>query len=675
MILTNLTLTDFGTYRGQQTISLKPKKSRPIILFGGKNGAGKSTLLEAIRLCFYGPGAISARSKEDYCRYLDQKIHSNPFALIQPTTAAVAVEFQYGDVDGLRTYRVMRSWERRSSGRIVEDLRVERDGKPLDEVSAEHWQDFVRDLLPPGVSSLFFFDGEKIQQLAEDSSDQQTLSVAIKALLGLDIVERLRTDLGIYLARLTKPLSGRYEHADEVTAVQAEITAAEISIDQARHQREGAQERVHELKSAVTRLEEKMASQGGSFVRNREELVQKQAVLKTKIQQHEANLRELSTGLFPFALVPDLCRQLSDRLLYEETLTQEDSGRAILQSWRDEVTKKIEAPDFWKGLGQVNDSLKTKLRARLAKLLEDSPHLPPQAERSITHQVSPEERLRLVSWLRQATEDLPKTLHPLEGVAERLYRDLHKVEELLRKIPNDDVLKPALEELRSLNQELTEASKRVLMIDEEMKGKEMKLVELRRRFEKATEMLAEQLQHASRVHLVPRVQKVLDEYGATLIHKKVLELQGTVTDCFQALCRKKDALGRIIVNPADFSVTLQDKHNRPLPKAQLSAGEKQIYAISMLWALGKTSGRPLPVIIDTPLARLDSDHRKLLARHYFPVASHQVLILSTDTEVDQSYFEELRGAVGQSYRLDFDPEENGTKVTAGYFWRNADEAH
>ena len=61
----------------------------------------------------------------------------------------------------------------------------------------------------------------------------------------------------------------------------------------------------------------------------------------------------------------------------------------------------------------------------------------------------------------------------------------------------------------------------------------------------------------------------------------------------------------------------------------------------MLWALGRTSGRPLPVIIDTPLARLDSDHRRLLVENYFPQASHQVILLSTDTEVDQLYFDLL----------------------------------
>jgi DNA sulfur modification protein DndD len=261
----------------------------------------------------------------------------------------------------------------------------------------------------------------------------------------------------------------------------------------------------------------------------------------------------------------------------------------------------------------------------------------------------------------------------LRGEIERSYRELHKAEEALRKIPADDVLKPALEELRSLNHDLAEVGKRILLSDEGMRGRELKLTELRRRFEQATEKLTAQVDHASRVHLVPQVKKVLEEYKVSLIHKKVLELQEAVTECFHTLCRKKDSLGRIIVDPNDFSVTLQDKHNRPLPKAQLSAGEKQIYAISMLWALARTSGRPLPIIIDTPLARLDSDHRKLLAQHYFPFASHQVLILSTDTEVDQSYFEELRGSVGQAYRLDFDPEENGTKIAPGYFWRHANE--
>jgi DNA sulfur modification protein DndD len=95
----------------------------------------------------------------------------------------------------------------------------------------------------------------------------------------------------------------------------------------------------------------------------------------------------------------------------------------------------------------------------------------------------------------------------------------------------------------------------------------------------------------------------------------------------------------------------------------------------VLWALARTSGRPLPVIIDTPLGRLDSDHRRLLVQNYFPHASHQTVILSTDTEVDQPYFEEPRPWTSKAYLLDFDPAEHSTKVASGYFWGGADEAH
>jgi DNA sulfur modification protein DndD len=130
---------------------------------------------------------------------------------------------------------------------------------------------------------------------------------------------------------------------------------------------------------------------------------------------------------------------------------------------------------------------------------------------------------------------------------------------------------------------------------------------------------------------------------------------------------------RISIDSNSFAVTVKDKDGYPIPKGQLSAGEKQVYAISMLWALGRTSNRPLPIIIDTPLARLDRDHRSLLAQHYFPHASHQVLILSTDTEVDEAYFEQLTPAISRAYLLDFDTVERSTTVAHGYFWREKRE--
>jgi DNA sulfur modification protein DndD len=668
MILTNITLNDFGVFRGQHEIRLAPRGRRPVILCGGKNGAGKSTLLEAIRLVLYGPDAVGQRvSKDEYFKYLANMIHSDPNCLIQPTQASVAVEFQYSDIDGLHNYKVKRSWERQTTNKLVEDLQVDRDGRPLDEIAAEHWQDFVRDLIPPGVSQLFFFDGEKIQELAEDSTDQKTLAEAIKSLLGLDVAERLKVDLGIYLSRVAKPARNK-QYSREAEALQREIGNAKEKLEDAARVRERHESKLTELRLAITRVEEKISSQGGSFTRNRDTLIQQQGGLKARISQLEDSIRELCAGLLPFTLVPSLCNQLRERLFLEERSMQAEAGQGLLELAKLELLKRIQDSEFWAGLKDASEGLRIEIQQRLMGVLEGRLSLEQGKRVEMVHGLPALECRQLLSWIDQAVSVIPKTIQGTAAELERLYRELHRVEEALRKIPADEVLRPMLEELHIIHQKLSEAGKLALIKDEEIKALELRLLDLQRRFGQATERLAAEATHGSRIRIIPRVQKALDEYETALIDRKVMQLQSAVTDCFNMLCRKKDSLRRITVNPTDFSVTLYDRQNRSIPKAKLSAGEKQVYAISMLWALAKTSGRPLPIIIDTPLARLDSDHRDLLIQHYFPRASHQVLILSTDTEVDQSYFSKLRHAVGHSYRLEFDPVEGSTTVKSGYFW-------
>ena len=85
-------------------------------------------------------------------------------------------------------------------------------------------------------------------------------------------------------------------------------------------------------------------------------------------------------------------------------------------------------------------------------------------------------------------------------------------------------------------------------------------------------------------------------------------------------------------------------------------------------SLAKTSGRKLPIIIDTPLGRLDSKHRKKLVENYFPSASHQVIILSTDTEIGESYLASLQEHISHSIMLDYSGKEGSSNVGEGYFW-------
>ena len=110
-----------------------------------------------------------------------------------------------------------------------------------------------------------------------------------------------------------------------------------------------------------------------------------------------------------------------------------------------------------------------------------------------------------------------------------------------------------------------------------------------------------------------------------------------------------------------------DKNGENVPKEKLSAGEKQLMVISILWALAKCSKKKLPVIIDTPLSRLDSAHRTSLITTYFPNASDQTIILSTDTEIDDRYYKLMKEDVGDEFYLNYNESTKSTSIERGYF--------
>jgi DNA sulfur modification protein DndD len=99
MILKTLSLTDFGTYAGTQSLDLTPVAGRPITLIGGTNGAGKTTLLDAILLCMHGRRALGPVGAREYEEHIRSRVHVPP-AEGKPQSgrvAAVRLEFSYAE--------------------------------------------------------------------------------------------------------------------------------------------------------------------------------------------------------------------------------------------------------------------------------------------------------------------------------------------------------------------------------------------------------------------------------------------------------------------------------------------------------------------------------------------------------------------------------------------------
>lgn len=164
------------------------------------------------------------------------------------------------------------------------------------------------------------------------------------------------------------------------------------------------------------------------------------------------------------------------------------------------------------------------------------------------------------------------------------------------------------------------------------------------------------------------MRKTIDKFRVAVVERHTSRIATLVLDSFRRLLRKESLISNLTIDPETFTLELRGADGKLLSPDRLSAGERQLLAVSVLWGLARASGRPLPVVIDTPLGRLDASHRRKLVESYFPHASHQVLLLSTDKEIDEEYYQRLKPFIGHSYRLEFDEQLGSSRVEQGYFW-------
>jgi DNA sulfur modification protein DndD len=207
----------------------------------------------------------------------------------------------------------------------------------------------------------------------------------------------------------------------------------------------------------------------------------------------------------------------------------------------------------------------------------------------------------------------------------------------------------------------------LLKIQEEIKSLNYNLSENERILKKLDAKLEQQNKNKRNIDLLRKIRLMLSDYQDIIRKDKLDQLKNEFLKSMSMILRKPNFISNIDINFDNFEIMLKRNGNF-IDKSLLSNGEKQIYAVSMIHALAKVSGRHIPFVIDTPLARLDSEHRDSIVENFFPKASHQVIIFSTDTEVDKKYFEKLSPYISKVYHLEFNANELSSEVTEGYFW-------
>ena len=670
MIFRSILLENYGLFAGRVEFDLAPRtryrKLRPVILIGGKNGAGKTTILEALRLVLYGRASLGNRvSQNEYELFLDSKIHNGVHETLKADHARVAVTFDHVDQGEQKQYHAERSWMRSERGNITEYLKILENGKPLQDVSSEFWQGFVESLIPERLSQLFFFDGEKIQNLAEETRGSQVLADSIKILLGLDLVERLKADLTIYAAREAKK-SGNKEIQKQLVSLEKTISNTENQLHLIKEQQAEVQTTIDGIQADLRKREQRLHRQGHVFADRRQTLKETKAAVTAKIDMLEEKIRQECETTFPFALCPTITQKLQEQLKKEQEVQKAVLVKEEFRRLREEL-KQVMAD---KRMQETEEQ--SQLQQAILATIDSKIALSDKLQNLLLIQdVSKRERQQFSSCLDDAhNRSLPTVRQAGKGL-EQARKKLRNIIQELNRGPDEALSETIFQELTTLHQRLGRYEQKKKQLQEEIRKQENILKALQRDHKRLVDRQLSDEKSAQRLEQIKTIQTALDSYLHRLTQKKIDQLCVSVTRGFNLLSRKGDLIKQITIDPKTFTSTLYNHNDEPIAQDKLSSGEKQLYAIAMLWGLARTSSRPLPMIIDTPLSRLDSDHRRNLIHNYFPHASHQIILLSTDTEVDQQLYQELSPHLSHCYHLIYDKKANATRTKEEYFWRDS----
>lgn len=655
MILDELIMHDFGQYGGRVTMNLTPPSAeQPIILFGGLNGAGKTTLLDAIQLCLFGQLARSSRREgQSYEQHLAASIHRGAGA----NSASVELRFRHMSHGEEQIFHVKRSWRRTGKG-CREQLEVIRNHR-FDAMATDHWAEQVEEFLPSRIAHLFLFDGEQIEAYADQRSSAGLIETAVYNLLGLDLVEKLGSDLSVIERRRRMEIRPQ-EEQDHLLVLERGREEAREKLETCHSVHAKREADLTRLSDQRGKLEEKFRKEGGHLYERRVELERTASTADTRFRGAERSLRDAAAGAAPLLLVRPLLQRMATQARDEASSVQALATDQLL------AERDAELVDLLSGQKPPAELLK----AIIGFLRED---------RQVRKQAVTTPRLRMCDLGRDRLRELQEEeLDAARAAVPPLLSDHEDTKIALAQARDLVAAVPTAEALTALAGERDALIAREATLVAEQKIETELLERLRRdldriqaeigRFESDNaEAKLEQDDRARVLLHVGRVRETLDKFRDAVIRRHLARIEALVLNSFQQLLRKKALVASLRIEPETFRLELTGRDGNPLTPDRLSAGERQLLATSVLWGLARASGRPLPTIIDTPLGRLDSSHRRRLVTHYFPLASHQVILLSTDEEIAGGYFEALKPYVGRVYHLRFDEDRATTTVEPGYF--------
>jgi DNA sulfur modification protein DndD len=659
VIFESIRLTNLFSYYGEQQLDLgAPEPGRNVCLIMGRNGFGKTSLLNSLKLLFTGAHYEPLRravqrarmptvnqyvvgAGDDWWGIMNRRARSEG-----QTHCAVRLIWNEdgGRVTAERAWRIEHgAWNGEESLNVVTATEAFRD---------EEAQEFLDRRLPRDYLYFFLFDGEQIQELAEANRDAQQRQM--ERLLGLGAIDALREALNTAIRRWQHHELDPQARADlergegEVRGLEADRRALDVRRADLEHEIENDTEELRRIGRRIEGL--------SAFVHRHDELQLRDT--RARIQTQRAEAIELLSAQLPRDIVllvnPSLVTRALERL--NRVLGSDASARArVLESLLEVLPARLfDQPEFPNP--DIRDSQRAYYRYKLVRVLEQEAdaagnpldpafrpdpqtasgardQLAPYAEAAALRSVRAEELRRLQGFtteLRQLEADLLNVGSLSDDERARYERFVAERDELQRNLDKKR------EQARDL--------------ESQSAGLKGKLEGARKDIEQSTAKVGQNRVTEDKIATARSLGKLFADFKSSRKQAQREQLEAAINQHFQILMTAHRLIDRVEVNQ-DFGLHYLDAEGNHVGMGNLAAGMKQLMATALLWALSEVSGKQIPLVVDTPLARIDLAHQEAILCHYYPNAAAQVIVLPTDSELDPRKLALIAPHVYRAYRL------------------------
>ncbi len=715
MRINKLILKNFKAYEDETSFDFNTSKYKNIILIGGKNGAGKSTIFEAIKLCIYGPLAYKYQGfNGQYIHKIKSNINNNALKN-EEFTSFVSIDLELTEGTIVNTYTLKREWYFKNQ-KLNENFSVFKNHSNicLDGDSLNYFDNYLKSIIPPNILDFFFFDGEFLSTFFIGKNSNLNLKQSLLSLCNFDTFNVLKSTI-LSTMRSDKHSDDETESLKNIyLELEKKLLELNIQKDNIIDEIESISISLDELNNNKSNLESEFRKKGGLLLDERKLLKDECAAIESRRAVINSNIKDFCNDMLPFLIIKNNIINLKTQLDKESDFSVYNSIKEYIsfENLSKILSNKIDIDNFNDVVETISTSLTDEIK----------PH---DDNFNSIHNMNKEEYSYVISNIKTILDFDVNTIKNLFDEYNSISEKYLYNKKILNSSVEDSDINEYLSTINTVVAEINSYSEKRASLKEHLVNLDLHIEKIEKDVTLAKDKYYSYLKKNNVHEMSINITKMIDSIISQLIFEKVDSLKSNFMYIFKKIIRKNNFIDFIDIDEK-FNISLYinrsyysseifnilnnlgyeevskkfgnlfmsdlfeyykvNKASAILNKLEndnnleilslrtkvnieeFSSGEKQIYILCLYWSLIKTSGIEIPFIIDTPYSRIDETHRNNLTNEYLSTISNQVIILSTNTEIDETLYPQVKPRISNEYLIEYDDKNRKTLQSVGYFF-------